>query len=236
MSRTISPEETEKLFKFCKDHYIEYYDLQLELVDHLASAIEEQWKAAPELGFNIAVKNTFGKFGITGFSKIKVQKERELNRKYNNLLWKYLLEFYKLPKIVMTLAFTMVLFSLLRIVDNNLWVIAPYFIVLTTAIIYYYYKIFPKEFKVKTKPGKSFMLLNKLKDVQFMVVFAVQIPIQIANFRNISKIDWIENNDLGEFIISLLIITLTIALYGQFLFVPKKIKEHFMEQFGEFVV
>jgi hypothetical protein len=35
MNRTITPEETEKLFAFCRQHFVYHYDLQVELVDHL---------------------------------------------------------------------------------------------------------------------------------------------------------------------------------------------------------
>ena len=236
MNRKITQKETEKLFLFCEKHYVDYYDLQIELVDHLASAIEEQWEKDYGLDLNKALLNTFGKFGITGFGKIKQQKEKELRQKYNRLLWKYLLEFYRLPKIIMTLTFTIVLFTLFQIEENSLWILVPYFTVITIAIIFYFYKIFPREFKVKTKLGKSFMILNKLKEVQFLVFLVVLIPFQIANFWNIFNINWIGNSDLGLFIIALLIVTFTIILYGQLMFIPKKIKEHFMEQFGEFAV
>ncbi|NOR76587.1 MAG: hypothetical protein GQ525_15705 [Draconibacterium sp.] len=236
MNRKITKEENKQLFKFCNRNSVHQYDLQIELVDHLASAIEEQWEKKPELTLNETLKNTFGKFGIYGFSKIKQQKERELRRKYNRLLWKYLVEFYRLPKIIMTLALTLVLFILLQIVENKLWILVPYFTFITIFIIFYFYKIFPKEFNVKTKPGKSFMILEKLKEVQFLVVFVVLIPFQIATFWNISKINWINDSDLGVSTMALLIVTFTIALYGEFMFIPKKIKEHFMEQFGEYAV
>jgi hypothetical protein len=36
MNRTITPEETEKLFAFCRQRFVYHYDLQVELVDHLA--------------------------------------------------------------------------------------------------------------------------------------------------------------------------------------------------------
>ena len=104
MNRTITTEETKKLFKFCRDHYVFHYDLQVELVDHLASSIEEKWEIKPELSFEEALHNTFRKFGVTGFSKIKEQKQKELARRYNRLIWKYLLEFFSWPKIVMTFA------------------------------------------------------------------------------------------------------------------------------------
>ena len=40
MSRQISQEESNKLFQFCHRHFVYHYDVQVELVDHLASSIE----------------------------------------------------------------------------------------------------------------------------------------------------------------------------------------------------
>ena len=40
----LSAEQIERLYQFTRQHYVEYYDLQTELVDHLANAIEEQWQ------------------------------------------------------------------------------------------------------------------------------------------------------------------------------------------------
>ena len=81
MNRTITTEGTNRLFKFCRDHFVYHYDLQVELVDHLASSIEEQWEINPEFSFERALYNTFRKFGVTGFSKIKEQKQKELARR-----------------------------------------------------------------------------------------------------------------------------------------------------------
>ncbi len=236
MNRQITPYETKKLFHFCHQHFVYHYDVQVELVDHLASSIENQWEQDSEISFEKALHNSFKGFGITGFSKVKVEKEKALRKKYNRLLWKYLLEFYRLPKIIMTFAFTLVLFTLLKAVDNTLWILVPYFVALTLAISYYYYKFFPNKYKIETKPGKSFMLLNQLKQVQFFAIMAIQLPIQTLNLRNILQADYLVNNNIGLFSLSLLIITLTIGCYGQLMFVPKKIKEHFMEQFAEFAL
>ncbi|MDO5969467.1 hypothetical protein Q4Q35_06575 [Flavivirga aquimarina] len=33
-----------KLYAFTKKRYVEWYDVQIELVDHLANGIESQWE------------------------------------------------------------------------------------------------------------------------------------------------------------------------------------------------
>ena len=235
MNRIITTIESQQLFEFCRNHYVYHYDLQVELADHLASSIEEQWETNPEIPFDEALWNTFRKFGITGFSKIKEQKQKELRKKYNRLLWKYLFEFFSWPKIVMTFTFTIALATLFKWVKNDLWIIVPYFGSATIFLIYYYYRIFPKRFKITKINGKKFMLLDRLKDTQFMAILFIQIPIQIPNFWNISNTSFLQNT-IGIFAVSLLIVLFTICLFGELLYVPEKIKEHFREQFPEFAV
>ena len=63
----LSTEQIEQLFNFTKKHYVEHYDVQVELVDHLANAIEDQWKENPNILFEDALQTEFNKFGIFGF-------------------------------------------------------------------------------------------------------------------------------------------------------------------------
>ncbi|QGY44821.1 hypothetical protein GM418_14435 [Maribellus comscasis] len=234
MCRTTTPKESEELFKICKNNTIEYYDVQIEFVDHLASLIEEQWKKQPETDFETALK----KLGTYNFTQIKLQKENELSKKYNRLLWKYLLDFFSWPKVIMTLAFTLVLATTFKLVKNDIWIIAPYFGyygALTLFVGYYYFIIFPKKFKTEKVNGKKFLLLEQLKRSQSMPILMAQIPIQIPNLWNMSEITFIQNT-LGIFTISLLIIFFTISMFGELFYIPEKIKEHFKEQFPEFAL
>ena len=149
MYKTLTATQIDKLFEFCLKNEIYEYDLQIEIADHLASSIEEQWLENPGLSFEQALKNTFRKFGIHGFSKIKEQKQKELTRKYNRLIWKYVFEFFSWPKIVMTVTFTLVLATIFKVVENDVWVLVPVFAGLTAFMLYYYFLIFPKNLNTK---------------------------------------------------------------------------------------
>ncbi len=235
MNRTITPEETEKLFTFCRQHYVYHYDLQVELVDHLGSSIEQQWKDNPEIPFNTALLNTFKKFGISGFSKIKEQKRKELARKYNRVLWKFFLEFYRWPKILMTLAGTMILFTLLRMVNNIAWVIVPYFAILVLTVAFYHFFIAPKKLNSQIIPGKKFMLLEHLKQIQYSVILFSQIPLGAYNISKYIELNPIHNPWVLMYI-SLVIISFNLLIYGSLFYIPNKVKEHFKEQFPEFAL
>jgi len=234
MNRTIKPEETQLLFNFCHNHYVYHYDLQAELVDHLASAIEEQWISNPEVPFEEALKNTFKKFGITGFSKVKMNKQKELARKYNRLMWKYFIEYYRWPKMVMTAALTMILFTIFKIIGNPKWITLGFFISLIFSGILIYY-LTSKKHKIITIDGKKFLLLEQLKQIQNMVIYVVPLPIHIFNISRYSQIPFLPG-DSGNLIQSFVMVGFSFILYAQFFHIPCKIKEDFMEQFGDFAI
>lgn len=235
MNRTITTEETNQLFEFCRKHYVPQYDLQVELVDHLATAIEEQWKENPEISFDIALYGTFKQFGISGFSKIKAQKQKELARKYNLLIWNYLIEFFSWPKIVLTATLTLALVTIFSLVEKDNWVLATIFLSISIVVLVHYLFVFPKSYKKVQVKGKKFLLLEQLGRGQILSFALVQFMVQSPTLLRIFKINALQNT-VGIFGISLFIVVLCIILYGEMFFVPSKIKEHFSEQFPEFAV
>ncbi len=48
MKKTVNEKQIERLFQFTREHYVKHYDLQSELVDHLANAIEQRWEETPK--------------------------------------------------------------------------------------------------------------------------------------------------------------------------------------------
>ncbi len=83
----INPQQLQDLFAFTRKHFVEYHDLQAELADHLANAIEERWQQQPGLSFNEALQAEFKKFGIFGFSDIVEQRQNALFKRYHRLVW-----------------------------------------------------------------------------------------------------------------------------------------------------
>ena len=72
----LKEEQIEKLYQFTRAHYVEWYDLQTELVDHLAGDIEHILAKDPELSFEEALHSSFKKFGVFGFSDIVEKKNK----------------------------------------------------------------------------------------------------------------------------------------------------------------
>jgi hypothetical protein len=110
----LSPDQIQKLYNFTRQHYVEYYDLQTELVDHLANSIENQWQENPKISFEEALQKEFKKFGVFGFQDVVEQRQKALNKKYNKLVWEHFKDFFSVPKIIGSVTAVFGLFYVLK--------------------------------------------------------------------------------------------------------------------------
>jgi hypothetical protein len=110
----LTPQQIDQLYLFTRQHYVEWYDLQSELVDHLANAIETQWQENPKLSFDEALNIEFKKFGIFGFMDIVGKRQLVLRKKYNKLVWHHFKDFFTIPKIIGTASAIGILFIALQ--------------------------------------------------------------------------------------------------------------------------
>ncbi|MBC8643469.1 hypothetical protein [Flavobacterium lindanitolerans] len=100
----LNEQQINQLYLFTRRHFVEWYDLQSELVDHLANSIEDRWKENPKLTFEEALELEFKKFGIFGFMDVVDERRRFLSKKYSRIIWKHYKEFFRLPKIILTVS------------------------------------------------------------------------------------------------------------------------------------
>ncbi|MFY7810403.1 MAG: hypothetical protein ACOVQ2_01610 [Flavobacterium sp.] len=111
--------QIEQLYSFTQAHYVKYYDLQSELVDHLANDIETQWEVESNIDFETALNIAFKKFGVFGFEDVVLEKTKSLQKKYNKWVWQNLISFFKIPQIISTLVGMYFVFKLLVLGTEN---------------------------------------------------------------------------------------------------------------------
>ena len=102
--------QIQNLYAFTRKHFVEHYDLQTELVDHLANDIEEQWQIQPKLSFEDAKNKAFKKFGIFGFMDAIEQKGKAMNKRYMKYLWTELKKWFVLPQLIATISLFMLFY------------------------------------------------------------------------------------------------------------------------------
>lgn len=239
MNRKIKEEESQKLFRFCEEHDTKYYDLQIELVDHLASAIEEQWETNPELPFKDALKNTYKKFGVLGFFKIKEQKQKELRRKYNQLHYDFVKSFYSWPTILFTVLTMMVVYTLVKQIHDRFIFQITNYVVQLVLLVTYLVLFLSKVLNIKVVNNKKFLLVDHLKNIKHSSLMVIMLPINIviifsSNIFPLNIYEIIIDNNWIVFIISFLFVNYYVALYSFSIYIPKKIIEHFMKYYSEF--
>lgn len=219
----------QELYKFTRQHFVEHYDVQTELVDHLANDIEEICKENPKLTFEQARDKSFKKFGVFGFMEVVEEKQKEMNKYYWKIIWRFAKEWFSIPKILITVS---VFFSLYFILHFKTGANIFSGILLLTAIFDVFYatklrKIAKNRFKEK---GKKWMLEDMIFNTA--AFSGVMISSQLPNlYHNLVK------GIPSKTTIIILSFLVTISLlysYIALLVIPKKTEELLSEKYPEY--
>ena len=92
-----------------------HFDVQTELVDHLANDIENIWEEHPKLSFQDAQDKSFKKFGIFGFMDVIEAKQKQMSKRYRKILWRFFKEWFTMPKLAVTLGLVFMIFFFLKL-------------------------------------------------------------------------------------------------------------------------
>jgi hypothetical protein len=106
--RTLTPGQVEQLFALCRSKGVHFYDIQVELVDHMAAAIE----ARPEVPFDKALSAVIEGFGFNGFAKTVETRRKQLQAQYRRMAWSMFIGYFNWPKVMLTLLIFTVLYVL----------------------------------------------------------------------------------------------------------------------------
>jgi len=149
--------QIQQLYTFTQKHYVDWYDVQTELVDHLANGIEEHLEQNPNTTFESALNSEFKKFGIMGFNDVIEEKTKALNKHYRVLVWKHFKDFFRLPKIILTLFLIWGNYSLLVFIENRFWLLLITCFILLFFPLRFYYKQVKRIKFLKKETGKKWL-------------------------------------------------------------------------------
>ena len=159
--RILTNQDIEQLFTFVRKHYVDYFDVQVELVDHLANDIEQQWEADPTLSFDTALDVAFKKFGIFGFSDLVDTKKGKLANSYLKKMFKVFTTFFTLPRIIFTLACFLVTYYILLVFYDSLDFIFIGFVLIQLIIYFSFGLSWQQELKkVEKKTAKKWLITS----------------------------------------------------------------------------
>lgn len=228
--KKVSAEQIQQLYKFTRQHYVEHYDVQTELVDHLANDIETIWKEIPTLTFEEARDRSFKKFGVFGFMDMYEARQKELSKKYVRILWQYAKEWFKLPKILATITLFLVFYTIFK-TSYGIYFFFGIFLLLIIYMLVNAQKLI-KKVKQKTKQtGKKWLLEDLIfRSVSLnLVVFFVNFFNMAIHFkRHYTMSTWV------AIIFSFVLVVGVIYAYVSIKVLPNKAEDLLNEQYPEY--
>ncbi|PHN05419.1 hypothetical protein [Flavilitoribacter nigricans] len=227
-TKKINEEQLTELFAFMRRKRVRYYDLQVELVDHFASAIEDIWREEPRVSFESAVERVYGKFPITGFWSLIDQQTQAIQKEAWRWVFRSWTTYFHWPKVLLSIAVLLAIRLLFYLPIPAEWLISIGFLLIFGCGIRTIY--FSK--KGMVKDGKRFLRLEATYGV-------------IANVINVFNswfyIYMIGSHDftpLADWVAWLLAFFFTYSgffMYILFFQLPKRVKEDLHRYFPRYV-
>jgi hypothetical protein len=167
----LTNEQIGQLYIFCEKRFVHFYDVQVELVDHLANAIEAKMAADEKLDFQTALTRVHADFGPLGFAGFVNSQFRLLDTKYSRLKSKFFKRYFTLPTIAFTICTLLVLWLMPQALTNGqLGVFTVAFVVGVS--VYEIYIVYIHWHKVKKQP-KPLMLTQYGPERSWFSFFAL---------------------------------------------------------------
>lgn len=225
----LSPDQIQQLYRFTRTHFVEYYDLQTELVDHLANGIEEQIRSKPNTTFQESLNLEFKKFGVFGFHDVIRDKTKSMEKRYWKILFSSYKEYFKLPKILLFLLFVAFVYTALSVLPLGYkgYVIASTFLLAMGVI---FAKSIRNRKFLKNKNKKWLleeMILNHTNSV-FLLNLGIQICIYPNNLESLAKYP------IGIYIISFMLVAVILLFYIMVFVIPPRVEEFLMQTYPEY--
>lgn len=224
--RKVTAEEIERLYDFTRKHYVEYHDVQTELVDHLASGMDTNWEKKPELSFEENLQREFKNFGVFGFSEVVEKKSRALEKRYFRLVWKEMKQQLGNPRVLASFLVTFAgILLMLKYVPP---ILLASIVFLGYGLLLYLMYTSSREWKRKKKKGEKIYLLEVFILNTGGYFSLSYIPFQLFYFSDLS---WSEQwvHLAAALVFSILAFLLYICIYV----FPRKRDQILREQYPE---
>lgn len=228
VNKKLNTEQINQLYAFTSQHFVEWYDLQTELVYHLANAIEAQWQHHPNRVFDEALQVEFKKFGVFGFMDVVEKRQAALSSKYRKIVWKHFKNFFQLPEILGTLSTVGILYFILKwSIYSEIIFIGLAVIILIAVFLELYFN--QRKLKQNQKETDKKWLFEDILMGYGQGFAILNLPLQIVlHFRT----DF--SNNYVLIAASFFIVVLALFQYVILVIIPNKAEEYLIETYPEY--
>ncbi len=175
----LSKENIQSLHKWTKIQGVEYYDVQLEIVDHLATSLEAQMSKNPNQDLQAVFDHEIRFWSKDKITKLIKEKNHHLYWSWTKKIWRLISEYFRLPKVIIWITLSVVIYYSVLLYGNfevtsttfykvNLWTFLGYSILRVFKIerIFYFRK--PRLLTVKAFFDTAIFVFLP---VDFVVIF-----------------------------------------------------------------
>lgn len=226
----LTTQQIDQLYLFTRQHYVEYYDLQTELVDHLANAVETEWEQNPKLTFNEVLHKEFRKFGVFGFMDVVESRQAVLGKKYNRIVWSHFKGFFTIPKIILTGFLILALFYFLKEYYTKEILTVTMLFLISSMLPFLFFEN-RKMKKRKQETGKIW-LFEKIISTYGTFPWLMILPFHFFNIIRIDRTAY--PSDLALFCMSLFIVSMSLAIFIVLKIIPSKAEAYLKQTYPEY--
>ena len=174
----LSQSQIQYLDNYVQKSGIKWFDLKIELTDHMIGKTEEILTRIPDLDFEEAVKKAKLTFGSKGFRPIILEKTKQIERQFYKDVFMHFKSFFTIPKIIITVLITLFLFGLYqrKKLKNNLSLTLSHMLQFSTLInsmaifLNFAYSIFKNDL-VK---GNNYVFFISIWLVMFLIALSIE--------------------------------------------------------------
>lgn len=224
-AKKVNKEQIQELFDFMRQKRVRYYDLQVELVDHFASAIEDLWQKDPDLPFKNAISKVYAHFPVTGFASVIDKQTEAIQKEAWRWVFRTWTDYFYWPKVLLSIAILLTIRLLFYLpIDPSLPFYAGFFLVVAGGFWAIYFSK-----KVNAKDGKRFLRLEATYGAIGQVVNIINAFFYGIMFSQLEVIpDW------AAWLFAFFFTYLGFFLYILFFQLPKRVKADLKRHFPQF--
>lgn len=229
MIMKVTENQIQHIYTFVQKRYVEWYDVQTELVDHLANGIENQWETNPTRSFDDALIIEFKKFGIFGFQDLVSEKIKALNKYYRKQVWLVFKAFFALPKIILTLFSIWILYSVIHVLNNKVYLFIGFIAIVFICHVFHIVKFKRRTKQAYKETGKKWLFetsIYQLGGLIHMLNIGIWFQPLCGNHRQ-----W---DSTSELIASICIVLYLLVFYISIMVIPEKISNKMSKEYPEY--
>lgn len=115
----LTKQQIEKLRIHLEESGFKYVDVQMEILDHVATAVEEKMTENLDLTFQDAVNQTQSSFGLKGFRQIEASIIKGMTRKYRKLFFNQFISLLNYKYIAVVLFSGFFVYKIQELIGNQ---------------------------------------------------------------------------------------------------------------------